>query len=283
MCPRRLLHLRPRLRPCHPPDRDHQRAARRRRPTISDRASAPRAPNGCSRAPACGAVDAAAGETDTGVVQIDSLRPDVPETIRRARAFHDELRRARRRAKRRSSDRTARRSSSPTRRRWRARPRRPPASRRSSARTSPGTGSTATTASSPASPLLVAQIGEVYAHGRRRLAAADRTAASKRSDTIVDVPFVARHARADWTPAINPAAELGLPADGRWRWSRSAATACASCRSTVSTAWRTGMSCCRHRAASRRTLAAPACINVAEDAIYGAGCATRISSAPSTS
>jgi hypothetical protein len=30
-----------------------------------------------------------AGETDTGVVQIDSLRPDVRETIRRARAFLD--------------------------------------------------------------------------------------------------------------------------------------------------------------------------------------------------
>ena len=38
---------------------------------------------------ACGASSFVAGETDTGVVQIDSLRPDVRETIRRARAFLD--------------------------------------------------------------------------------------------------------------------------------------------------------------------------------------------------
>ena len=37
----------------------------------------------------CGASTVIAGETDTGVVQIDSLRPDVRETIRRARAFLD--------------------------------------------------------------------------------------------------------------------------------------------------------------------------------------------------
>ncbi len=38
---------------------------------------------------ACGASTVIAGETDTGVVQIDSLRLDVPESIRRARAFFD--------------------------------------------------------------------------------------------------------------------------------------------------------------------------------------------------
>jgi L-arabinokinase len=38
---------------------------------------------------ACGASVFAPGETDTGLVQIDSLRPDVPESIRRARAFLD--------------------------------------------------------------------------------------------------------------------------------------------------------------------------------------------------
>jgi hypothetical protein len=35
----------------------------------------------------CGASVFLAGETDTGVVQIDSLRPDVAETVRQARAF----------------------------------------------------------------------------------------------------------------------------------------------------------------------------------------------------
>jgi L-arabinokinase len=38
---------------------------------------------------ACGASALIGGETDTGLVQIDSLRPDVPESIRRARGFLD--------------------------------------------------------------------------------------------------------------------------------------------------------------------------------------------------
>src|SRR5688500_5844685 len=38
---------------------------------------------------ACRATTLLQGETDTGVVQIDSLRPDIPATVREARAFLD--------------------------------------------------------------------------------------------------------------------------------------------------------------------------------------------------
>ena len=40
---------------------------------------------------ACGATSFLPGETDTGVVQIDSLRPDIPATVREVRAFLDNV------------------------------------------------------------------------------------------------------------------------------------------------------------------------------------------------
>lgn len=47
------------------------------------------APEWLFRRTACGATTFLQGETDTGVVQIDSLRPDIPATVREARAFLD--------------------------------------------------------------------------------------------------------------------------------------------------------------------------------------------------
>ena len=87
-------------------------------------------------------------ETDTGVVQLDSLRLDVEETARCAAAFYRRLRSPGRPPRPHTSASSARVSSSVTCRRWRSRPRRPQACHRCWSPTSPGTGSTRTTPNS---------------------------------------------------------------------------------------------------------------------------------------
>ena len=138
----RLLHFRPRLRPRVAPDRNHQRA--RPAPAPTPRSScAPSAPRWLFERTARVAAHVLPGECDTGVVQIDSLRLDEAADHRARRGdFYETLDAtgARRSRAARTSTRCA--SSSPTRRRS-ALPRRPPpACRRLSCRTSPGTGST---------------------------------------------------------------------------------------------------------------------------------------------
>ena len=86
---RRLLHLRPRLRPCLALDRGHQRDPGQTPDTrIGVRTSAPRwlfdlTVRGMSLT--------APLECDTGVVQIGRLTLDEADSIRRAAAFHSDL------------------------------------------------------------------------------------------------------------------------------------------------------------------------------------------------
>ena len=173
---------------------DHQRAARPRAAGARDRAHdgsrVAVSPNG---APA--GRHSLPGETDTGVVQIDSLHPDEPETILRARAFQrrfDELV-ARESALLRSHGASLVVADAP-----------PLAcaaaaacrhSRRSSARTSRGTGSIATTASSRASPSSSRPLARLT-HGHPPAWRLPIHGGFETISEIVDVPLVARRGRA---------------------------------------------------------------------------------------
>ena len=97
----------------------------------------------------CGASLFLPGETDTGVVQIDSLRLDVAESVRRARAFldrFDELVEREAAIIRANDVRLVIVGRSPAGVRGRGGGR---SARRSSVRTSPGTGSIASTRNNP--------------------------------------------------------------------------------------------------------------------------------------
>ena len=93
--PRRLLHLRPRLRPCLAADRDHQRARARGGPTsaVLLRTSAPRWLFDRTVRAAVRSLDDR--HCDTGVVQIDSLRLDAGGDDRAGARVLRDARRAR--------------------------------------------------------------------------------------------------------------------------------------------------------------------------------------------
>ena len=218
--------------------------------------SAPRRRSGCSRGPRAAAVDAVCRARPTPASsRSTAFSPDERETIVRARAFQRRFAEhvAREAALLRAHDADARRRRRAAAGLRRGRGRRH--SRRSSARTSPGTGSTATTASSPASPRSSQPIGEAYATAQAGVAAADaRRLRDDRSRSSTSAVRRAARARADLSRRSTYGSSSGCRRTGRWRSSRSAATACASCRSTVSTACTTGTSCVTSR--GRRPAAA---------------------------
>jgi L-arabinokinase len=165
----------------------------------------------------CGASVFLAGETDTGVVQIDSLRPDVAETVRQARAFvgrFDELV-AREAALIRASCGRLVISDAP-----------PLGCAAAAAAGVPAVVCSNFTwdwiyreySEQPGVESLVAEIGRVYstasAGWRLPLSGGFETI-----DPIIDLPFVARH-QARGRPASRPSARTGL-----LRWLRPAPVA----------------------------------------------------------
>ena len=103
----RLLHLRPRVRPCVARHRSHQRAARAAADLrIVVRTTAPQVAVRSDRARTRATQPSRVSplETDTGIVQIDSLHLDAGETVRRARDVHAHLRRRVSTPKRHSSE-----------------------------------------------------------------------------------------------------------------------------------------------------------------------------------
>ena len=150
------------------------------------------------------------------------------------------------RGRRRCCERRMRRSWWQMRRRWRVPQPTTPVFLPSSARTSRGTGSIASTVSSPASPSSSRPSATATpAHPVR--GECRSTAASRRSGTS--------WTSLSWRGAAVPGATgvlygsgSGCRRSGRSRWSPSAATDCASFRSTVSTACATGASSFRRPA-----------------------------------
>ena len=175
-----------------------------------------------------------AGETDTGVVQIDSLRLDVRETIRRARAFLDRFDEhvSREAAFLRAHDATLVVADAP-----------PLAC---AAAAAAGIRSVVCAnftwdwiyrdySEQPGVDAIVKQIGEAYATAeagwRLPLGGGFETI-----DPIIDCAVRGPARTRGPEPRSRSGSSSGCPAIVRWRWSRSAATAFTSYRSTVSTA-----------------------------------------------